>query len=60
MRLPFKAQWQAIANDLPRGDVLMVLPHHNTAAGQTLETVATDLRARGHHVTTLPADRFSP
>lgn len=56
--LPFKAEWQAIANGLPKGDILIVLPETNLPLRKTTETVATLLESNGHRVTTLPAERF--
>ncbi len=53
--LPFKDQWQAIANRLPRGDVLIVLPSTDSRQRTTFERVAALIRAKGHHVTTLSA-----
>ncbi len=57
--LPYRNQWQALANSLPQGEVLIVLPTADTRPKRTLETVATQLRAKGYEVTTCPADRFA-
>jgi ABC-type phosphonate transport system ATPase subunit len=53
--LPFKDQWQRIANELPNGDVLVVVPSGGSRQKTTLETLATRLRAKGHRVTTVLA-----
>lgn len=56
--LPYKQEWQALANGLPRGATLIVLPASRQGARRTLETVAARMKARGRAVTTLPASRF--
>ena len=56
--LPFKAEWQQVANSLPIGSILICLPAADTPQRKALETVAALLKAHGHQVTTLPADRF--
>jgi len=53
--LPFKARWQAVANDLPRGDILIVLPDSASAARRTLQSIGTILKTKGHQVTTIAA-----
>ncbi len=52
--LPFKAQWQAIANALPRGEVLVITPPMATPQRHATERVAAQLRARGWRVTAVP------
>lgn len=47
--LPFKAQWQAIANDLPEGQILIVLPWQ-TKQQQIARSVAAQLKAKGKQV----------
>ena len=56
--LPLKKQWQAVANQLPSGDVLIVMPAASPGSQRTLETAADLLRTKGFRVTTLPADRI--
>lgn len=56
--LPYKAQWQQIANGLPKDGILIILHETNRPLRKTTETVATLLEADGHRVTTLPAERF--
>lgn len=57
--LPFREQYQQIANDLPSGSVLICLPPSEKPQRLVLERVASDLRAEGYHVTTLPATQFA-
>lgn len=56
--LPYKRQWQQLANDLPKGNILIILPESDQPLRKTLETVATLLESNGHQVTTLPAEQF--
>jgi hypothetical protein len=55
--LPFKKEWQAVANGMPTGGVLLCSttnPRHK----QILARVATHLRRKGHRVQTVPAERL--
>ena len=52
--LPCKATYQAIANALPRGAVLLVLPTADTPEKRLLQTAADRFKAKGRHVTTIP------
>jgi|SRR5579859_1501819 len=54
--LPQKARYQAIANGLPQGDVLIVLPDPTTHEHQVLAATARLFAAKGHHVTTVRSD----
>jgi len=56
--LPYKREWQAIANGLPHGSVLVCLPTSPGTPRRQLTQVADELRAKGHPVTTVPAERF--
>lgn len=51
--LPFKAEWQAIANKLPPGAVLVGLPVHAKQRRIAVQVV-TFLRQRGRPVKVLP------
>ena len=51
--LPEKARYQAIANDLPPGEVLIVVPERAGQEREALERTAALLRAKGRHVTLL-------
>ena len=57
--LPRKAQWQALANRLPRGQVLIIVPRLVGSRRSIVSKVADHLRRRGHHGTTLDADQIS-
>jgi hypothetical protein len=57
--LPFKEEWRALANELPTGAVLIVLPSEDGAPRRILEAVTTLLEAKGYRVTTLSAERYS-
>ena len=58
--LPAKAQWQALANDLPRGAILICLPNEPSRQRQILERVARQLSGKGHRVRTVPAEQCAP
>src|SRR3712207_2901903 len=58
--LPQKATYQRLANQLPAGVVLVVLPTEDGAEKQTLEETVRRLRTKGHLVTTLTADELRP
>ena len=51
--LPDKAEWQALANALPAGSTLNVLPDKPGAARAALERVSQRLAAHGSRVTTV-------
>src|SRR3712207_9438667 len=53
--LPFKEQWQDVANSKPGEHVLIVLPEIEKRPRRVLERVAAHLREKGHPVTTLSA-----
>jgi hypothetical protein len=55
---PFKDQWQKIANMLPKGSTLIILPSPTSPQRKTFETVATKLQEEGKRVITLAADQF--
>ena len=57
--LPFKEQYQQIANELPQGATLILLPSPLKQQRRTCEKVAANLRERGHRVMTLPVERFA-
>lgn len=48
--LPFKAEWQAVANNLPEREILIVLPCPNRQR-RIAYSVATCLKAAGRQVT---------
>jgi hypothetical protein len=53
--LPKKAAYQAFANRLPPGELLVVLPPGETKQQQTLKAVAQLWRDKGRHVTVVVA-----
>jgi hypothetical protein len=53
--LPFKAKYQAIANEQAPGTTLVVLPAHDSLPRQALERVATRMQAKGQQVRILSA-----
>jgi hypothetical protein len=64
-RLPNKAEWQVLANTLPAGSTLIVLPHKSGAARAALERISRSLAVHGSRVTTIepderPLDRHQP
>lgn len=58
--LPFRREWQAIANHLPTGSVLLCPRTDNRRQRQLLERIATSLRRLGHRVVTIPAEQVAP
>ncbi len=56
--LPFKEQWQEVANSKAGEHVLIVLPKMEKRPRRVLERVAAQLREKGHDVTTLSAEQF--
>jgi hypothetical protein len=58
--LPRKAEYQAIANQLPDGEILLVLPPPDSRERTTMERVAQLFRAKGRHVTVLTEERLRP
>ena len=55
--LPFKDHWQELANQLPEGSTLIILPTKDSPPRKTLERVSSSMKARGRRVFTLSADR---
>lgn len=55
-----RAKWRAVAEKLPRGQVLIVLPKREHPQHQTVQRVADRMRANGQAVTTLPIDQPHP
>ncbi len=56
--LPFKAEWQRIANELPAGSVLVWLPESAPRHRRVAERVVSCLRQQGRHVAVL--DKLQP
>ena len=57
--LPRKAEYQALANQLPQGNILLVLPPADSPERATMERVAATFRAKGRHVTVLTEERLA-
>ena len=57
--LPKKAEYQALANALPTGDILLVLPPADSPERATMQRVAATFRAKGRHVTVLTEERLA-
>ncbi len=56
--LAFKEEWQDLANKLPEGSILIILPSSNGSARQTLEKVSRSMKAKGQRVATLSQDQL--
>jgi hypothetical protein len=56
--LPYKKEWQAVANGMPKGSVLLC-SSSNRRQQQILARVSTHLKSKGHRVQTLPSARFA-
>jgi len=54
--LPHKATYQRLANQLPAGAVLVVLPTEDSPERRSLQEAAIRLRAKGHAIATLSVD----
>jgi hypothetical protein len=48
--LPFKAEYQAIANQQAPGTILVVLPANDSLPRRTLERLVMDMQAKGQRV----------
>lgn len=53
--LPLKAEWQAIANSLPRGEILIVLPSQ-AKQQRIIRSVVADLGHKGQQVRVISQD----
>lgn len=56
--LPYREEYQALANQQPIGTTLVVLPPHQSGQRRALERVIIGLRAKGRTVTTISAQLF--
>ena len=56
--LPYKNQYQEIANGLPRGGILIVLPAALTKR-RVFEQTAVQFKNKGKRIATISAERFS-
>ncbi len=56
-QLPFKQKWQTIANRLPQGTVLFVVPSQELPVKTSMRRVALTLRARGRLIGAVTSGR---
>lgn len=54
-QLPFKDEWERIAQELPTGEALLVVPSDETPLKQLARALVPQLRAHGRHVTAVTA-----
>jgi hypothetical protein len=58
--LPQIHRWHQLAGELPRDELLIVLPEADTAQRKTLSMVAELLQKSGHHVTIVTEGELTP
>ncbi len=56
--LPFEEEWRRIADGLPLGGVLVIVPAGDTPLHRILRTLAPHLHACGCHVTAIRVDQL--
>ncbi len=56
--LPFKRDWQLLANRLEPGGTLFVVPAGETPLKRSMRRLAGVLRAKGHAIAAVPSDTF--
>jgi hypothetical protein len=56
--LPFKNEYQQIANRLPKGGILIVLPQ-GLGKRRAFEKTAEQLKNQGRRIATISAERFA-
>ena len=56
--LPYKNQYQEIANALPKGGILIVLPQE-LSSRRVFEKTAEQLKNQGRRIATISAERFA-
>ncbi len=57
--LPVKKEWQELANQLPEGSILVVLPASSTPQRRALEGTVSQLRGNGRPVKVVLATHFA-
>jgi hypothetical protein len=57
--LPFKSEYQEIANGLPNGGILIVLPEE-LKQRRVFEKTAVQLKNKGKRIATISATRLTP
>jgi hypothetical protein len=56
--LPLREQWQALANTLPAGGILICLPTRNELLAGSWEEIVRSARAMGRWVLVIPVEHF--
>jgi hypothetical protein len=56
--LPFKREYQEIANGLPQGGILIVLPQEQ-GSRRVFKQAAAQLKNKGKRIATISAERFA-
>ena len=57
--LPFKVTWQRMANELPTGSTLIILPASTSPRTEALERIKSSFEAMGRSVRILPASEVT-
>src|SRR5436309_4435779 len=57
--LPFKKEWQAVANQLPKGSVLLCSTSTNARQRRIMQRVAEHMKRKGRRVRTMPAEHLT-
>ncbi len=57
---PAIKRWHQLTGELPKDELLIVLPQAHTAQRKTLSTVADLLKKSGHHVTIVREGELTP
>jgi hypothetical protein len=56
--LPFKSEYQEIANGLPQGGIFIVLPQEQ-GSPRVFKQTAAQLKNKGKRIVTISAERFA-
>jgi len=57
-QLPYKETWQAIANGLPRGNILFVVPAGETLMKERMRRVAATLQSQGYRLSAIISENL--
>ncbi len=58
--LPYIKRWHQLAGELPKDELVIVLPEADTAQRKTLSMVADLLQKSGHHVHVVQEQELTP
>jgi len=58
--LPYIKRWHQLAGELPKDELVIVIPEHDSKHKKTLTTVALLLKEAGHHVRVVPEGELAP